>query len=75
MQEILFWGHNRNILLEGSQSSSVRPSDKGNVKAKVLGLLEIVSWSSYISNIYKFSSYLTGNTLHLRYKAQPVNAV
>jgi hypothetical protein len=26
-------------------------------------------------NIYKFSSYLTGNTLRLRYKAQPVNAV
>jgi hypothetical protein len=25
--------------------------------------------------IYKLSSYLTGNTLHLRYKAQPVNAV
>jgi hypothetical protein len=26
-------------------------------------------------NIYKSSLYLTGNTLHLRYKAQPVNAV
>jgi hypothetical protein len=26
-------------------------------------------------NIYKFSSYLTGNTLRHRYKAQPVNAV
>jgi hypothetical protein len=26
-------------------------------------------------NIYKFNSYLTGNTLRLRYKAQPVNAV
>jgi hypothetical protein len=26
-------------------------------------------------NIYKFSSYLTGNTLRPRYKAQPVNAV
>jgi hypothetical protein len=26
-------------------------------------------------NIYKFSSYLTGNTLHLRYKHQTVNAV
>jgi hypothetical protein len=26
-------------------------------------------------NIYKSSSYLTGNTLRLRYKAQPVNAV
>jgi hypothetical protein len=25
--------------------------------------------------IYKFSSYLTGNTLRLRYKAQPINAV
>jgi hypothetical protein len=25
--------------------------------------------------IYKFSPYLTGNTLRLRYKAQPVNAV
>jgi hypothetical protein len=27
------------------------------------------------SVIYKNSSYLTGNTLRLRYKAQPVNAV
>jgi hypothetical protein len=26
-------------------------------------------------NIYKFSSYLTGNTLLLRYKAQPVHSV
>jgi hypothetical protein len=26
-------------------------------------------------NIYKSSSYLTGNTLRLRYRAQPVNAV
>jgi hypothetical protein len=26
-------------------------------------------------NIYKSSPYLTGNTLRLRYKAQPVNAV
>jgi hypothetical protein len=28
-----------------------------------------------ISNIYKFSSYLTGNTLRHRYKAKPVNTV
>jgi hypothetical protein len=28
-----------------------------------------------IRNIYKSSPYLTGNTLRLRYKAQPVNAV
>jgi hypothetical protein len=28
-----------------------------------------------LNNIYKFSSYLTGNTLRLRYKAQPVNGV
>jgi hypothetical protein len=28
-----------------------------------------------LNNIYKLSSYLTGNTLRLRYKAQPVNAV
>jgi predicted RNA-binding protein len=27
------------------------------------------------TDIYKLSSYLTGNTLLLRYKAQPVNAV
>jgi hypothetical protein len=27
------------------------------------------------NNIYKSSLYLTGNTLRLRYKAQPVNAV
>jgi hypothetical protein len=26
-------------------------------------------------NIYKFSPYPTGNTLRLRYKAQPVNAI
>jgi hypothetical protein len=28
-----------------------------------------------LNNICRHSSYLTGNTLHLRYKAQPVNAV
>jgi hypothetical protein len=28
-----------------------------------------------LNNIHKSSSYLTRNTLHLRYKAQPVNAV
>jgi hypothetical protein len=28
-----------------------------------------------LHNNYKFSSYLTGNTLCLRYKAEPVNAV
>jgi hypothetical protein len=27
------------------------------------------------TDMYKLSSYLTGNTLRLRYKAQPVNAV
>jgi hypothetical protein len=27
------------------------------------------------NNIYEFSSYLTGNTLRLRYKAQPGNVV
>jgi hypothetical protein len=28
-----------------------------------------------LNNIYKSSSYLTGNTPRLPYKAQPVNAV
>jgi hypothetical protein len=28
-----------------------------------------------LNNTYKFSPYLTGNTLRLHYKAQPVNAV
>jgi hypothetical protein len=28
-----------------------------------------------LNNIYKSSPYLTGNTLRLGYKAQPVNAV
>jgi hypothetical protein len=28
-----------------------------------------------LNNIYKSSSYLTGNTLRLHYKAQPVNVV
>jgi hypothetical protein len=28
-----------------------------------------------LNNIYKFSSYLTRNTLRLHYKAQPVNTV
>jgi hypothetical protein len=28
-----------------------------------------------LNNVYKFSSYLTGNTLRLHYKAQPVKAV
>jgi hypothetical protein len=29
----------------------------------------------YLNNTQKFSSYVIGNTLRLRYKAQPVNAV
>jgi hypothetical protein len=33
-------------------------------------------WKPEINlNNFKFSPYLTGNTLRLRYKAQPVNAV
>jgi hypothetical protein len=32
------------ILLESSQASPVRPSDKGCVKAKTLELSEIVAW-------------------------------
>jgi hypothetical protein len=28
-----------------------------------------------VNYMYNFSPYLTGNTLRLRYKAQPVNAV
>jgi hypothetical protein len=34
-------------------------------------------WAEYrvLNNIYKSSPYLTGNTLRLHYKAQPVNAV
>jgi hypothetical protein len=31
--------------------------------------------NAQFSNIYKSSSYLTGNTFRLRYKSQPVNAV
>jgi hypothetical protein len=29
---------------------------------------------SFLNDIYKFSSHLTGNTLRLRYKDEPVNA-
>jgi hypothetical protein len=29
----------------------------------------------FLDNIYKSSSYLTGNTLRLCYKVQPINAV
>jgi hypothetical protein len=29
----------------------------------------------HLHNTQQFSPYLTGNSLHLRYKAQPVNAV
>jgi hypothetical protein len=28
-----------------------------------------------MNNIYRYSPYLTGNTLRLHYRAQPVNAV
>jgi hypothetical protein len=31
--------------------------------------------TEFILNIYKFSPYLAGNTLGLRYRDQPVNAV
>jgi hypothetical protein len=33
------------------------------------------NYTENTNNIQTFSSYLTGNTLRLRYKAQPVNAV
>jgi hypothetical protein len=29
----------------------------------------------FLNTVYKLSPYLTGNTLRLPYKAQPVNAV
>jgi hypothetical protein len=38
-------------------------------------LIELVKTEILLYNIYRFSPYLTGNTLHLRYKDQPVNAV
>jgi hypothetical protein len=38
-------------------------------------LLHPLKTEFLINNIYKFSSYLTGKTLRLRYKAQAVNAV
>jgi hypothetical protein len=38
-------------------------------------IAEIRKEEVHLSKIYKFSSYLTGNTLRLRYKDQPVNAV
>jgi hypothetical protein len=39
------------------------------------GVLSQLKPDIHPNNIYKFSSYPTGNTLRLRYKAQPVNAV
>jgi hypothetical protein len=39
------------------------------------GFLNSLSIEFLLNNIYKSSPYLTGNTLHLHYKAQPVNAV
>jgi hypothetical protein len=38
-------------------------------------LLNPLKTEFLLNNIYKFSSYLTGNILRLRYKAQLVNAV
>jgi hypothetical protein len=41
----------------------------------ILSRLRTGASEQFLTNIYKFSSYLTGNTLRLRYKDQPVNAV
>jgi hypothetical protein len=42
--------------------------------AKPIGLNPLKT-EFFLNNIYKFSVYLTGNTLRLHYKAQPVNAI
>jgi hypothetical protein len=36
---------------------------------------EVLKTEFLLNNIQNFSPYLTGNTLRLGYKAQPVNAV
>jgi hypothetical protein len=38
-------------------------------------MLNTLKTEFLLNNTYKFSSYLTGNTLRLSYKAKPVNAV
>jgi hypothetical protein len=49
----------------------------GNMRVTLLIIrsLNPLKTEFLLTNIYKSSSYLTGNTLRLRYKAQPVNAV
>jgi hypothetical protein len=41
---------------------------------KVVPVLNPLKTEFLLNNIYKSSPYLTGNTLRLHYKAQPVNA-
>jgi hypothetical protein len=47
-----------------------------DITEQIMPILCIYVYIEFLQNyIYKFSSYLTGNTLRLRYKAQPVNAI
>jgi hypothetical protein len=46
VEHLTLWGGGRKsiVLLEGSQASLARPSDKGNIKVKTLEWLEAVAW-------------------------------
>jgi hypothetical protein len=54
---------------------SLEPQENTEDEAQVDIILNPLKTEFRLSEIYKFSSYLTGNTLRLHYKAQPVNAV
>jgi hypothetical protein len=59
-----------------ASDGSPLPVGAFRVEAACLGAGACESQPAYhLNNIYKFSSYLTGNTSRLHYKAQPVNAV
>jgi hypothetical protein len=60
---ILHNGHKRLNMLD--RTEEIKAQDKANHYKS----------EAHLSNIYKFSLYLTGNRLRLRYRAQPVNAL
>jgi hypothetical protein len=51
------------------------PYVTSSLTRKWVFLLWIAIWYVIVNDNWKLSPYLTGNTLRLRYKAQPVNAV
>jgi hypothetical protein len=46
-EALYIWGGKKNILLEGTQAMPARPSDKGRMGVKTLGLWVVKAWDRY----------------------------